>query len=619
MRLRAHSISPFQMTTLDLAYPPGKSSVFAGLRQCPFAMAVMVLVLAWYPASRASTIVTQNDVFYIPFSTTSATPDVTLELYVSGNSGKSWQLYQQQPASAGKFSFRAADDGEFWFSVRVADGRPDAAQTIAGPELKVAVDRAKPVLTAFGARTPSGQVICRWSAEDPHLNPESATVEYQLAGQTDWTQAPTDAIPATNAATPDRVAQGSAVLPGITLEQTIRLRVSVRDDAGNVASTEREYNPAALPLIQDQSSLAVAAAEPGARQLPAVVHAQPHSPAPPGPADQRLPIVVSSNPPNPNDSRPFGWQQSASTHSSNSLASGEPRNPRPRHDESSVELWPASIAASTMPAAPALVGRDTSRPEPTAGNAPPSPRAPGTSYGSAGTIVARQDATGTATTPDTPSLNQRMSRSRRFEFDYDLQDVLPGSVHRVEVWYTQDGGRSWRHHGDDEDCQSPYLMQVDEDGLYGIRLLVQTRVGYNVRPPGSGEPADVWVHVDSTPPVAHITAVEYGHDAAAGQLEIRWELQDPNLAEHPVTLLFSDSPNGPWRKIVGDYPNVGHYRWLMDDRAPPRIFLRLEARDQAGNVAIDSPSTPVNNVRATPRGQILDVRPAARPKSTTVR
>ena len=475
----------------------------------PTAVAALAAMLVWINAGLGGMIVTKNEVFYIPFSVTSAAADQMLELFVSGNQGASWQLYQQQPASAGKFSFRAADDGEFWFAVRVADGRAQMPQPMFAPELKVAVDRAQPALTALGARTPSGQVVCRWSAEDPHLDLESITVEYQLEGQPDWTVAATDALSTPDIPQLDQVAYGNAVLPGIVPGQTVRLRVSARDEAGNVASTEREYNPAALPLIQDfQLPVDASHAKLASSPLPSVEHAAPPSPAVPSTTSENLPTVVSSNPPDPNGR--YGWQQSSPT------APAEPAIAAPSlaASDKSVDLWPAAIAASQLPPAPPLVRRMARSPQPESGTATQPPAASLVNMGSAGAVVTPRETMDDAKPVKSPAVSHRISKSHRFEIDYDLHEVSADSVHRVEVWYTSDGGRSWRHHGDDEDRQSPYLMQVNEDGLYGVRLLIQTRVGYNVRPPASGEPADVWINVDATPPVARITSVEYGKDAS---------------------------------------------------------------------------------------------------------
>jgi len=182
-------------------------------------------------------------------------------------------------------------------------------------------------------------------------------------------------------------------------------------------------------------------------------------------------------------------------------------------------------------------------------------------------------------------------------------------VHRVEVWFTSDGGKSWRHYGDDEDRTSPFTAEVPSDGLYGFRLLVQAREGLVSQPPRSGDPADVWVTVDAAPPLAKITAARFGRDAESGRLQIHWDAQDAALAPNPITLLFGEAPQGPWRKIAADLPNTGSYDWAFDDRIPELFYIRLEVRDAAGNLGVDVLNNPIRRDGFEPHGFIRGVRP----------
>ena len=47
----------------------------------------------------------------------------------------------------------------------------------------------------------------------------------------------------------------------------------------------------------------------------------------------------------------------------------------------------------------------------------------------------------------------------------------------------------------------------------------------------------------------------------------------------------------------GDYAGASaqfeEYRWRLDERMPPRIYVRLEARDEAGNVGVFEAPEPV--------------------------
>ena len=181
-----------------------------------------------------------------------------------------------------------------------------------------------------------------------------------------------------------------------------------------------------------------------------------------------------------------------------------------------------------------------------------------------------------------------------------------------EVWFTNDGGQSWHHHGNDDDRVSPYLARVTDDGMYGFRLLVQSREGLTVRPPMPGDPADIWIRVDKTPPRVAIKSAVYGRGNDQGKLTITWEAKDEDLFPNPISLLFSDAPNGPWRQIANELPNTGRYDWLVDNyRVPDGIYLQIRARDRAGNIATQTLSDPIEAEGLAPKAHIRGFRPAS--------
>jgi hypothetical protein len=206
-----------------------------------------------------------------------------------------------------------------------------------------------------------------------------------------------------------------------------------------------------------------------------------------------------------------------------------------------------------------------------------------------------------------PTGEPRVSNSSQFELDYTI-DSTAASIHRVEVWFSQDGGRTWRHHGDDLDKRSPYLAKVSGEGVYGFRLLVQTKEAFLTPPPASGDPPDIWVEVDATLPEARITAAE-SENGGRRQLVVAWEAADRNLAVKPITLLYGDSPHGPWRIAANDLANTGRVVWEADERTPQLVYLRLEARDRAGNVGIHVLQEPIRLTTSAPQAHIRCVRP----------
>jgi len=202
-----------------------------------------------------------------------------------------------------------------------------------------------------------------------------------------------------------------------------------------------------------------------------------------------------------------------------------------------------------------------------------------------------------------------MVNSRSFELDYDVTSVGPSGVSRVEVWGTRDAGRSWTRLAMTDGQRSPATVQVDEDGTYGLRLVVQSGSGLTGLTPKSGEAPELWVGVDTTPPTGHIVGVQQQPlSDQASRLAIVWEARDAALAPQPVTLAYSPSPQGPWTKIASGLPAAGTHQWQTDAQVPQRIFLRLEIRDEAGNVGTQTSAEAVVLDRSLPTARIRGIR-----------
>ena len=81
------------------------------------------------------------------------------------------------------------------------------------------------------------------------------------------------------------------------------------------------------------------------------------------------------------------------------------------------------------------------------------------------------------------------------------------------------------------------------------------------------------------------------------------------FTERPIALFYSERAEGPWTPIATGLRNSGHYAWQLDQDVPERVFLRLEIRDEAGNVTACDADEPVTVAPLRPRGRILDVAP----------
>lgn len=198
----------------------------------------------------------------------------------------------------------------------------------------------------------------------------------------------------------------------------------------------------------------------------------------------------------------------------------------------------------------------------------------------------------------------RQSRSRQFSLDYEVESVGSKGIDEVELWGSSDGGRSWSNWGSDPDRQSPFDIETVNSGLYGFCIVVVGGNGLTSRRPQPGDEADIYVRVDDTAPDVRLIAARYGEGDEAGSLVIEYSYEDENSVSRPVSLSFSENPNGPWTTIATGLEGRGRYAWPADPRLPREIYLRIEGVDRAGNVGVESRDTPVAVQGLAPRARI---------------
>lgn len=208
-------------------------------------------------------------------------------------------------------------------------------------------------------------------------------------------------------------------------------------------------------------------------------------------------------------------------------------------------------------------------------------------------------------------VNARMTNSLRFQLDYELDSVGPEGVDEVQLWGSTDYGKTWVRWSLDEDLRSPLDVQVEQEGIYGFRVVIVGRNGLATPAPHTGDLADIWVGVDTTRPNARISSAIYGEGVHAGELDIRWEIIDESIGDRAVTLLFSEHPTGPWTTIAAGLPNTQQYYWSVDPNTPRQIYLRLEVRDEAGNTTEHQLVEPISTTGLVPKAFIRSVRPVA--------
>jgi len=523
-----------------------------------FLLGAFVVLCGWAPTTaQPPAIATRQRTFVVPFrAKTPVRPagqagadpfgQPSYELLVSTDAAATWRPVARAAAEDGRFVFSAPADGEYWFAMRTT---ATAMRSLATPEpepeteLRVIVDTTPPQLTIHGAVDGGGAVNVDFTADDPRLDLRSLTIEYRLGENEPWRPAPHDilSLPA-----PGKPATGQAMWFPRGAAGLVLIRGGVRDVAGNETVVHRELR--FTPRQADE-----------ARRKPGIADRR-EKPATP---DARKPSAANTQP----------W-----------LAS---RWPQPQLPRGYGDGPPRETAAA--PSQEGGPGRfadfQRERPGPEDRPAP------------------RTGPTGHAPAPP-PSANVDWTNTREFDLHYNVDAVGPTGVARVELWMTEDGGQTWTIAGEDEDRHSPIGVTAPAEGVFGYRMVITAGNGVAGPRPRPGEQPDVTVGVDWTPPRCEMTAALFGRGSHAGQLEIRWRADDERLAERPIRLLYRGGPLDAWRPIAHDLPNMGGYIWNVDGAIPREFYLRLEARDVAGNVGSHELRDPLNNEGLAPRGRI---------------
>jgi hypothetical protein len=512
---------------------------------------------------------------------------VEVQLHVSEDGGKHWEKAAVVDPSAKSFIFRAPHDGEFWFMVRTkypdSTLRPNEPPR---PMSRAMVDTTPPTLEIVAEHGDGGEIRVGWHTRDANLDSKSLKLEYRPAGAdaADWQPIALDAPPpGTNGEYRGQVdvmpqdAGGGVVLRGVVL-----------DRAKNVMTTERIVSPP--PSVVDRRGQrttrpTITRWDPVSTGMTQASEAGREDDSP----DDGNPREMSHE--FPHDVRDAGGPD----------LDGEPIGP-------GVRGGPAPRSAA-----------DARRNEPTAevigtprhdGHRTVAEQSRSTAEGSRARRRSDDEELPRAYEGELlpPGVHPHRVNSLRFELMYEVDAVGSSGVARVELWATRDGGRHWESFGEDDDCSSPMLVEVDGEGIYGFRVVVESGAGRRGLLPKPGDLPDVWVGVDLTRPHARLVAAEQGVGDDAGELIIDWEADDEQLAVRPIALAFSESPGGPWTNIASGLENTGRYAWRLDRHVPERIFLRLEVRDEAGNVATVESQDAVSIDRARPQGRIRGVR-----------
>ena len=509
---------------------------------------------------------TKHHTFFIPFSTSElpnsesfkqvdSPPQV--QLFVSSDRGRSWHPYQTRDRRENRFSFRAGQDGEFWFCVANYGAPQDSSKQ---PQLKVFVDSRPPEVDFRARRNAVGQVEISWNCNDITLDPCTIQLQYRLDTLSQWEPIGLE-IPGVS---PCQVEMMGVVKWWPPRAPKCEVRAMVQDKSGNTAARTKRLELADLPVVEPSSE--AVAVKPKQSTTTSTTN------LPPGLASP---------------------QPSSAVGSKHQLANVPPHHPQ-------VQL---PVPLSTPQKSP----RPSPTPAPVGTGAQFSPNMP-VPVAAEQKVQQQPD----LVAPASPSGSvPRLTNSRRFHLDYTVEEARAENIDKVEVWWIRDGGNQWERMGFDEDLKSPYLVEIEEDGTFGFAILIKPHEGVTPSPPQNGRTADIRICVDTFSPEGRITAARYGTGIHQGCLHIFWEANDQNLTTLPISLAVSKSPEGPWQNIVSGIANTGRYDWLVNRPLPGEIYLRLVIEDAAGNRAVTVLPEPISSFGLAPRGRIQGIRPAS--------
>ncbi|MCS6976651.1 MAG: hypothetical protein NZM31_06525 [Gemmatales bacterium] len=492
-----------------------------------------------------------------------------LFLYVSTDEGKTWRQEAVASPRDKYFPFYARQDGSYWFGVSVQDKMkrtfpPDI--TAVPPALKVVVDTRRPVVKFLSTERVGEQVSVSWDVRDENLDLSTCQLEYTTQGSPTWQ---TVSLPSAS------VTGKKTWSVGTTGPVTVRM--TVHDHAGNVGSATAE-------IPADTSAVASLSSGPPAPQPPSLGSRPAGSPV-----DNPFPMTSWQTQPLPPGPPPPPSREVAS----NAPAETLPRSSRATPSAPAEEaVMPRVIASTKAPSAPAAW---TAAPSITPASVPPpvSPR-PGNKTGM-------------------PML--QYTNQLQVDLNYEAK-AGPSGVGEVQLWITQDDGRTWRRFADDPDLEPPLTVELPGEGTYGFTLIIRSKGGiykHNKQAPLPGDMPELRVEVDTTAPEAELYAVE-ADPRRKDTLFLQWKATDKNLGARPVTLKWAERLGGEWHDIASDLPNTGRYEWLMPSNLPYRIYLRLEVRDLAGNVSVAETDQPVLVDLVEPDGGLIGIMPSTNRK-----
>ncbi len=554
--------------------------------------------------------------FEIPFNVDTTGPAPALvQLWVSTDEGTTWQMHGSTAPKTKRFDFRAASEGLYLFSVRTVDAT-GASFPSSGEPLRVYVDTTKPQSAVHADINGAGQLVIDVRVVDSFLNLSSAVLRVRTDRDGIWKDIPMETL----------VDRGdffeSQTIVNVAPCREVAIVFGIKDQANN--PTEATYRLDMPRTASGEQDMMFAST--GNKAKTQLVNKYPNNSLTNNTTSRGQPHAAPVDKPqlgSPNAVQavlsPIAgatpWEPAAQTAQSPTqpkLDSAPGRlvaSDNLQHDAAQLDLLQLESMDSLeeLPL-PAPVEQSMPSPRVQRIETVESDHSTGESFVETADSV--DEPKGLAST-----IGQAYHcKTLAFSLDYSVEaSGGAAAVSDVELWGTEDGGRSWHLWGSDPDRQSPFDVRVGNDGLFGFRMVIVGTNGIVSNRPKDGDIADVWINVDSSAPVVKITRAVYGEGLENGMLVIDYTCTDTHLVDRPVTLSFSERQEGPWTTIATGLKNTGMYLWKADPNLPEHVYLKLDVVDKAGNVGVHRLDLPIDIKGLVPRGRIQGFRPILTP------
>jgi hypothetical protein len=199
----------------------------------------------------------------------------------------------------------------------------------------------------------------------------------------------------------------------------------------------------------------------------------------------------------------------------------------------------------------------------------------------------------------------RVVSNKRITLNFKVEDVGPSGISNIEVWTTQDC-KVWKKHEVSPSAHS-FVFDAEDEGIYGFTMLAHSGIGLGKEPPQPGDLPQVWVLVDTTKPVVQMSDCTATFKDKCHTITVQWKATDKNLGSTPITLSYAEHEEGPWTPIASRIENTGTYVWKPTDRVPPKLLVRVEATDLAGNIGLAQTAKPILLDASMPNISIVGV------------